>query len=83
MHRNKNTQTGTEECDGCAWDRKLSPLTGLPHCSPITLQLFKDCLCVVMCFFFFFLQTYNQFYTRKFNLIDLKIADHTSRDSVG
>ena len=57
VHWNKkHTQTGTEECDGCVGDRKLSPLTGPPHCSPITLQLFQDVVCVYVCECLFFYQ---------------------------
>lgn len=44
--KEKHTQTSTEECDVCVGDRKLSPLMGLPHCSPITLRLFQDRVCV-------------------------------------
>lgn len=74
-----HTQTGTEECDGCVGDRKLSPLTGPPHCSPITLQLFQDAVCVCASAFFF--TNPCQIYACIFNLKDLKFVIRIPRHS--
>lgn len=42
MHLIPSLQTGTQGWNGCVGDRKLLSLTGLPHCSSITLDLFGD-----------------------------------------